>query len=210
MYIPEPFKKTDREVAYTLIEDIRLGSVISAAGGIEASMVVFLLDRAAGPSGRLVGHCARANPQWKAFESSPEVLVSFLGPNTRVSPSWYETQPRAPTWLYINIHVRGRVQLVTDRDAMRAIVTRLSKETEPPGSPWHVGSIDAYVDRMLPGIVGFTVDMDRIETQLRLGQQNNLDDRHGVLNALEGGNPTQRTVAGLMRRYAFRPGKERP
>lgn len=39
----------------------------------------------------------RANPQWKAFEESPEVLVTFLGPNKHVSPSWYGTHPRAPS-----------------------------------------------------------------------------------------------------------------
>jgi len=204
VYIPDAFNETDHSVAFTLIEEIRLGNIISAAGRIESSLVVFLLDRHAGANGRLIGHCARANPQWKDFVGGPDVLVTFLGPNTHVSPSWYGTQPRAPTWLYANIHVRGKVRLVEDRDSMRAIVVRLSKEMEPPGSPWDVDGVDAYVDKILPGIVGFTIDIESIETQLRLAQQNVMDDRHRVLRALESGNPMQQAVANLVRRFAFR------
>jgi transcriptional regulator len=208
VYIPDAFKETDRNVAFSLIEEIRLGSIISAVDRIESSLVVFLLDRNVGANGRLIGHCARANPQWKGFESKPEVLVTFLGPNTHVSPSWYGTHPRAPTWLYANIHVRGRVRLVQDHASLRAIVVRLSKEMEPAGSPWHIDTVDAYVDRILLGIVGFTIDIESIETQLRLAQQNVIDDRQRVLQALDGGSPMQQAVGGLVRRFAFRDIKE--
>lgn len=210
MYIPDAFKETDRDMAFSLIEEIRLGSVISSAERIEASLVAFLVDRHAGPNGRLIGHCARANAQWKALERAPEILVTFLGPNTHVSPGWYGTHPRAPTWLYVSIHVRGRARLVQDAAAMRAIVVRLSKELEPPGSRWRVDDVSDYVDRILPGIVGFTIDIDSVETQLRLAQQNVVDDRHRVLGALEAGKPMQQAVAGLMRRFAFRDAGSAP
>jgi transcriptional regulator len=204
VYIPAAFQEPDRDIAFSLIEEIRLGSIVSAASRIESSHVVFLLDRDAGPNGRLIGHCARANPHWKAFEQGGDVLVTFLGPNTHVSPSWYGTHPRAPTWLYVSIHVRGKVQTVHDRASMREIVVRLSREMEPDGSPWSIDTVDEYVDRILPGIVGFTIDIDSIETQLRLAQQNIVEDRNRVLAALEAGHPMQRAVAELVRRYAFR------
>lgn len=210
MYIPDTFKENDRNVAFSLIEEIRLGNIVSTADRIESSLVVFLLDRHVGPNGRLIGHCARANPQWKSFTDEPEILVTFLGPNTHVSPSWYGTHPRAPTWLYANIHVRGKVRLVQDHATMRAIVVRLSKEMEPAGSPWHINTVDEYVDRILPGIVGFTIDIDSIETQLRLAQQNVVDDRRRVLSALESGSPMQQAVGGLVRRFAFRDVKDHP
>ena len=204
MYIPDAFKEMDRNTAFSLIEELRLGNIVSAACRIESSLVVFLLDRHIGANGRLIGHCARANPHWKAFEREPEVLISFLSPNTHVSPSWYGTHPRAPTWLYVNIHVRGRVRLVQDPADMRDIVVRLSKEMEPENSRWHIDSVAEYVDRILPGIVGFTIDIESIETQLRLAQQNALNDRLGVLYALEQGDPNQQAVADLVRRFAFR------
>lgn len=209
MYIPDAFRETDRDIAFALIEEIRLGSIISSAGRIESSLIAFLLDRDVGRRGRLIGHCARANPQWKAFEDAPEVLVTFLGPNTHVSPSWYGTHPRAPTWLYANIHVRGKVRLVQDPASLRAIVVRLSNEMEPAGSPWRIDDVDAYVSRILPGIVGFSIDIEGIETQLRLAQQNIVDDRNRVLHALQNGGPMQRAVAELVQRFAFRDGNDK-
>lgn len=152
MYIPDIFTETDRDVAFSLIEEIRIGTTVSAVSRIEASLVPFLLDRHVGTNGQLIGHCARANHQWKDFESAPDVLVSFLSSNTHVSPSWYRTRPRAPTWLYANIHVRGKVRLIKDEATTRAIVVRLSDEMEPPGSSWKVDDVGAYVDRILPGL----------------------------------------------------------
>lgn len=210
MYIPDAFRETDHNVALSLIEEIRLGNIISSVDRIESSLVVFLLDRHIEPNGRLIGHCARANPHWKTFKSEPEVLVTFLGPNTHVSPSWYGTHPRAPTWLYANIHVRGKVRLILDPASLRAIVVRLSKEMEPAGSPWNIDTVAEYVDRILPGIVGFTIDIEGIETQLRLAQQNVMDDRHRVLRALESGRPMQQAVGDLVRRFAFRDAENGP
>ena len=204
MYTPDAFKEDNRDIAHALIEEIRLGSVISSAEHIEASLVAFLLDRQAGAHGRLIGHCARANPQWRVFDGEPEVLVTFLGPNTHVSPSWYGTQPRAPTWLYASVHVRGKVRLVHDRAALKNIVVRLSREMEAHDSPWNIDQVEDYVDRILPGIVGFTIDISSIETQLRLAQQNTLTDRRRVLRALDKGGPMQQAVAALVHRFAFR------
>lgn len=203
MYIPAPFRNADRETAYALIEEIRLGSIISAAESIEASHLPFMIDRDEGQLGRLVGHCARANPQWKSLDGGREVLVTFLGPHTYVSPSWYGTHPRAPTWLYVSVHVRGTSRLVLDSGAMRDMVVRLSKDMDPPSSAWTPESVAPYIDQLLPGIVGFHVDITDIQTQLRLAQQNGPDDRRRVYRVLQDGSLSQRLVSQLMERFSF-------
>ncbi len=203
MYIPAHFQAVDRTLTFDLIEEIRLGTMISCGGGLDASHLPLLVRRELGPLGTLVGHCARANAQWSTWEQSPEVLVTFVSPNTHVSPSWYGTRPRAPTWLYAAVHVRGRVCLKADRDAMREIVEAYSNELEPPASGWSVESIPDYVEKLLPGIVGFHIEITDIKTQLRLAQQNGVEDRLKVLDALRRGNATQRQVAELITRLAF-------
>lgn len=202
MYIPAPFRNDDRETAYTLIEEIRLGSVISAAEQIEVSHLPFMIDRGSGDMGRLVAHCARANPQWRNLDGR-DVLVTFLGPHTHVSPSWYGTHPRAPTWLYVSVHVRGRAHLVLEPGAVRDMAVRLSSEMEPPASGWSPQHVGEYIDRLLPGIVGFHVEITGIQTQLRLAQQNGMDDRRRVHRALSDGDLAQRLVARLMERFSF-------
>lgn len=203
MYIPAHFQADDRTLAFDLIEEFRLGTMVSTGGGLEASHLPFLVRRDHGPLGTLIGHCARANAQWKTWAQSPDVIVTFVSPNTHVSPSWYTTQPRAPTWLYAAVQLRGRVHLKTDRDTMRDIVMAYSNELEPPGSGWSVDTIPDYVEKLLPGIVGFHVEIADIQTQLRLAQQNNLDDRLKVLAALKCGTTTQQQVADLIRRLVF-------
>ena len=201
MYIPVSFQAADRNIAFDLIEQIRLGTLISHHGGIEASLIPFMVHRDVAPLGRLVGHCARANPQWKVFERSPDVLVTFVSPHTYVSPSWYGTAPRAPTWLYATVHIRGRLTLVMDDAGRREIVTAVCDELEPASTGWSVHAIDDYVDRLLPGIVGFHIEIADIQTQLRLAQQNNPDDRRRVLAALERGDLSEQLVARLVRRF---------
>lgn len=203
MYVPSSFRCTDTQTAFALIEEIRLGTLISAGEVLEASHLPFTVDQHASEIGRLVGHCARANPQWKALDGASEVLVTFLSAHTHVSPSWYSTQPRAPTWLYASVHIRGMPRLITEPAAIRNIVVELSSLMEPPESPWTPGSVDSYIDKILPGIVGFHIDIMSIETQLRLAQQNGPDDRRRVYRALQNGSLSQRLVSQLMERFSF-------
>ena len=203
MYVPPAFRSTDIQTAFALIDEIRLGTLISANGAIEASHLPFTVDQRASELGRLVGHCARANPQWKSLDGASEVLVTFLGPHTHVSPSWYGTHPRAPTWLYVSVHVRGIPRLVTEPPALRDIVVELSSIMEPRTSRWTPESVDSYIDKILPGIVGFHIDIMSVETQLRLAQQNGADDRRRVHRALQDGSLSQRLVAQLMERFSF-------
>ncbi len=202
MYVPAPFRNTDRETAFGLIEDIRLGTLVSVADGINASHLPFMVERNAGSMGRLVSHCARANRQWESLDGR-EVLVTFLGPHTYVSPGWYGTHPRAPTWLYAAVHVRGRTTVTNDADAVRDMVVKLSHEMDPPDSGWAPENVSDYIDRLLPAIVGFHIEITDIQTQLRLAQQNGHDDRSRVHRILKQGSLSQRLVCELMERFTL-------
>src|SRR6266513_1829089 len=69
----------------------------------------------------LRSHMARANEQWKQFESTPEVLCIFHGPHAYISPSWYVMQHTVPTWNYAAVHVYGRPTIAT-ADELKQIV----------------------------------------------------------------------------------------
>jgi transcriptional regulator len=199
LYIPPAFKSDDQTLAWQLVEDIRLGCLISAGGGLTASHLPFMVERK--QPAVLIGHLARANPQWKELDGAP-VLVNFLGPNTHISPSWYASSPRAPTWNYVAVQVRGRARVTEDRDVLRRMVLDLSALMEPAGSPWEAERLDeAYVSKLLPGIVGFTIEVETVETQLRLSQQNNSADQKKVREALSSGSLREQLVADMMERY---------
>lgn len=203
MYVPASFRVPERETVWALIEEIRLGCLVSAAAGLQATHIPFLVDRARGPNGTLVGHMARANGQWRTLPADGEVLVVFTGPNTYISPGWYGVAPRAPTWNFVTVQAHGHIRLIEDAVRLRDMVITLSNAMEEPGSPWKAAELDAaYLDRLLPGIVGFEIELSRLEAQLRLSQQNDEAVRRRVLATLEGGSLRQRSVADAMRRLA--------
>jgi transcriptional regulator len=65
MYIPPHFAETDQGRLHDFIGAYSFGLLVSTRNGLPfASHLPFLLERDAGPHGTLVGHIARANPQW--------------------------------------------------------------------------------------------------------------------------------------------------
>lgn len=86
MYVPASFAQTD---ASTLHEFLRTYSsaVLTTNGpdGLTANHLPLLLDAEFGSNGRLFGHMARANPQWRQAEC--DALAVFSGPHAYVSPT---------------------------------------------------------------------------------------------------------------------------
>jgi transcriptional regulator len=187
MYLPASFKEDRVPVLHDAIRGIKVGTLITlGVEGLEASHLPMLVDPEPAPFGTLYGHLARANPQWKRAASTPEALVTFLGPNGYVTPSWYaakrETGKVVPTWNYIAVHAYGTPRFIEDRDELLEIVTRLTTTHESPrAAPWAVTDAPAdYIDGMLKAIVGFALPITRLEGKWKLSQNRNAADIAGV------------------------------
>lgn len=154
--------------------------------------------------GKLISHVSRGNPQWK--DAPCDVMVIAPGPETYISPSWYETKKRdqraVPTWNYEAIHVWGKLRLIDDKARLRDIVDKLSQrhENNRP-DPWAIEDApEEYIDRLLSFIVGFEITLDRVEGKRKLSQEKPDDDQAGVLAALETSeDPRDRAIAARMR-----------
>ncbi|GBQ96020.1 transcriptional regulator [Gluconacetobacter liquefaciens] len=200
MFAPPPYHVDDPQHLWPLIEGIRLGSVISVDdnGTIQVSHLPILLDRTRGRLGTLIGHLDIRNPHVSALDNGTETIVSFVGPDSGVSPDWYGTAPRVPTWLYVAVEARGRPVMIRSRDGVRDIVAKSSDLATGPHTTWRPDDVDAYIDRLLPAIVGFEIPVAHLVGQLRLGQQNSNDDRLRVMARLARGSLQQRRVARAM------------
>ncbi len=77
----------------------------------------------------LSGHMARSNPLWQKFNSEREVLLMFGGPNTYISPTWYN-HLNVPTWNYIAVHLYGFPRVIDGGDELRNILARLIQRYE--------------------------------------------------------------------------------
>ena len=124
MYIPTAFAESDLTNLHDFIEQNSFGLLVTHVDGLPfASHLPFLLERTTGPKGTLVGHLARANPQW-AEASGQNALATFSGPHAYISPTWYESEQVVPTWNYVAVHVYGRIQIIEDEPSLLEIVQR--------------------------------------------------------------------------------------
>jgi transcriptional regulator len=200
MYVPPHFAETDSGRLYDFIEQHSFGLLISGVDGAPfATHLPLLLDRGAGPHGALVGHVARANPQWRELPGRTALAV-FSGPHGYVSPAWYEAENVVPTWNYVAVHAYGPVQLVEDRGALFEMVRRMVERYEGGRPrPWSLGEPSAFTDRMLAQIVGFRLAIERLEGKWKLNQNQPLDRRAKVADALAAQGGEAAAVAALMR-----------
>jgi transcriptional regulator len=185
VYIPAAFAEPDTVKVH---EFIRRNSfaVLTSRGesGLVASHLPLLLDADAGPHGHLLGHMARANPQWRDVRG--EVMAIFSGPHAYVSPSWYEEAGTVPTWNYVAVHAYGTFQIVDDRGSLLGILRRsvLTYESPRP-EPWAFDESAPHVETMLKAIVGFRIEITRLEGKWKLSQNHSEERRRKVIRALE-------------------------
>ena len=182
MFIPSSFRISDRDTLLVFIERYGFATLVSTdPNGVPfATHVPLLLDRS---SDLLLGHIARANPQWEMF-GGRESLAIFHGPHAYVSPSWYTVAPAVPTWNYATVHVYG-IPRVIDAERTADVVDRLvSKYEKHRPNPWAGEMPDDYRRRMLAGIVGFEMPLTRLEGKFKLGQNRSAEDRAGTIAGL--------------------------
>lgn len=198
MYVPPPFAVTDRAALHDFVERHSFGLLVSQLGGEPfATHLPFLLER---DTGTLVGHVARANPQWRTL-ADHTVMVVFAGPHAYVSPTWYESPGTVPTWNYTAVHAYGRATVIEDADDLREIVRRTTDfyEASMP-TPWTLPDDGVFVDRLLTQIVGFRVAVERLEGKFKLNQNHPAERRAKVAAALAAQGTDDATgVAELMR-----------
>lgn len=186
MYCPKAFVVSDPEQLQSFIEQYSFATLVNTVDGHPfATHLPFLLDISTSAHGTLLGHMARANPQWQAFEGGQEVLAIFQGPHAYISPSWYETAPAVPTWNYATVHVYGVPRIIEDGERLAALVDRLTTvyESGMP-QPWPGDIPVDFKQKLLKAIVGFVIDITRIEGKFKLGQNRPLADQQAVAQRL--------------------------
>jgi transcriptional regulator len=201
MYLPRHFEQADLPTLHEFIEQHSFGLLISPDGDrTQASHLPLLLDRAAGSCGELIGHMARANPQWEQADGNT-VLAVFSGPHAYISPTWYEADNVVPTWNYAAVHAYGRFQAIHDSGELLGIVLRYVEtyERNMP-RPWRPGGSEQFLERLVQHIVGFRIPIERIEGKWKLSQNHPRERREKVIHALgEQGDENSQKIASLMR-----------
>jgi transcriptional regulator len=185
MYVPSTFNATDPAVLHKHMRSYGFATLIThGRDGMTGTHLPIFFESDSGPHGRLLGHVARANRQWKDVKG--EALVIFPGPHAYVSASWYEMPGTVPTWNYTTVHVYGAFRLIEDPDAVHDILQKLVAVYE--GSmphPWSYDSADPAFGQMLREIVGFEIEITRLQGKYKLNQNHPAERRERVIRALQ-------------------------
>jgi transcriptional regulator len=206
MFIPTAFAELDQGKLHDFIQSHSFGLLVSTQNGEPfATHLPFLLEPDEGSHGSLIGHMARANPHWQGLDGR-QVLVVFSGPHAYVSPSWYEAENVVPTWNYVAVHAYGTFRSVEDPDSLSRILTATVEtyERRMP-NPWSIDADTDFFQKLARSVVGFRVEINRLEGKWKLNQNHPDERRQKVAHALEmSADPDAREIARLMREMLLR------
>jgi len=193
LYTPTHFN-ANPTLAARLIRANPLATLISAADEPMITHAPLVLDDRTEPW-RLLGHVARANPHWQAWEKDPIVVAVFHGGDAYVSPSLYSTRKAVPTWNYAVAHLRGSLKLIHDSEAKERVLKALIEQHDRAyHAQWDALEAD-FRESMKSGIVAFEIEVERVDAKFKLSQNRPADDRVRVLHAMEQGDAKSRVLA---------------
>lgn len=151
-------------------------------------------------------HLARSNPLARAClaDAPLPALIAISGPDAYVSPDWYDVEDQVPTWNYVAVHLRGRLEPLPE-DALRGHVDALSAEHEArllPKTPWVSGKMsDGAMPRMLRMILPFRLQISAVDGTWKLNQNKTDAVRAAAADQLtQQGEAGAQAIALLMRR----------
>lgn len=137
-------------------------------------------------------HLANINPAMPQLrEGTPAVLV-FQGPSAHVSPSWYRARfpgpdadrsRTAPTWDYLTLTLRGRLQIMEDAELTRHLEELVARHEGEQG--WKLSEIDpAFFSGLRQHITGYRLGIEAFDCIAKLSQDQSVEDREWIVAGL--------------------------
>jgi len=220
MYLPRHFTVTDLAQITQFVDAAESADLVTFDGTKPVSTLLPVIwdrpeplansvpsdgTRAEVSYGRLLGHIAIANDQWKSAQAGALALAIVRGPQAYISPSWYESKARhgrvVPTWNYEAVHLTGTIDFHQETEWLRAFVTRLTRRQEGSReNAWAVTDAPPeYIEGQLRAIVGVELTITSIEAKQKLSQNRSELDREGVVAGLRGeAGPGPAAIAEVM------------
>lgn len=173
MYPPPHHQSTDIEKMIAVIKQYPFGMLVSAKGGQPFITHIPIIYNDA--SGRLVAHIDKQNPQVGTLINGAEITVIFRGPDTYISPSVYSTK-QLPTWNYIYVHITGKITLINEAEAVKQTMMDMTHFLEGTTQKFELHKDDPRMNRLLPYIQAFDVEITNWEGKFKLSQDKNPTD----------------------------------
>jgi transcriptional regulator len=201
MYSPSYYKAEDQNLIRDVIRNYGFATVFTLEQGKPFISHLPLLLEENGTS--LIGHCARANPQWKHFAEGQVVTSVFNGPHAYISPAWYEPDDaNVPTWNYVTVHTSGPAQILTDPDQAYDVLRKSVALFESKyATGWQLPEVqNRELESLSRAIVAFRIEIKEIDAKFKLSQKQSSTNRNSVIHNLPLLGEEAAAVADFMKR----------
>ncbi len=147
-------------------------------------------------------HLVRSNPIARV-KGPQKAVVTVMGPDSYISPDWYEVPDQVPTWNYVAVRLRGVLHPMP-QDDLHPMLDRLSAHFETlllPKAPWTTQKMgDGVMEKMMRMILPFRYEVTQIEGTWKLNQNKPDDVRERAAKqvAAYGQGLEIQTLAALM------------
>jgi len=203
IYLPGHFTVADRATQLDVMRAYPFATLVTVDGPEPAFSHVPVAIAERGEDVLLLGHVAIANPHWRTWSAGQTAVAIFHGPNGYVSPRHYGAREAVPTWNYIAVHARGRLQAIADSDGKERILKALIDVHDRDYRVQWDELGEEFRERMKRGIVGFEIAVERIDGKFKLSQNRAAADRARVLAAMAAGTTGEQAMADWMRRLGI-------
>ncbi len=198
MYIPQHYKNEDLSEVKEFIATHSFGILVNDLEGKPwATHTPLELTTDSGGRDILIGHIAKANPQWRAFAGNPRVLCIFHGPHSYVSSSWYKEE-EVPTWNYIAVHVYGSLQVMTEEEVLAWLSSLVDHHEAGEKDPVSLHRMSDATLRQVRGVVGFRIQIEEIQAAYKLSQGREEDHARIISELSSKKDPGSKEISGIM------------
>ncbi|CAM4199908.1 FMN-binding negative transcriptional regulator [Pseudoalteromonas byunsanensis] len=169
MYPARYFQEQNLERILSLLQQSPLASILfgNNSNGLNEVVYTPLVFDAAKEV--FIGHVAKNNPL--AQQNNIIVKLLFHGPDDYISPS-HNTDLALPSWLYANVQIEGRFELITDHELKLEMMTQITNHFEHEfQKPWLVSSLEkTKLNALFDHIVFFNISLEQWHGNFKLSQ----------------------------------------
>ncbi len=122
----------------------------------------------------LIGHLDANNPHATLLGNNNDVTILFSGPDCYISPSIYKTG-QLPTWNYIKVHLKGKVQEISDSKIIKESLIAMTEFLETKNA-YVLNPENPKMNQYLPYVKGFKIKITDWEGKFKLSQNRNQED----------------------------------
>lgn len=190
----DEYKQHDPSLVRDMIETFPFAAILAnGEAGPQVAEAPLTFRSGPQPAGAVEFHLARANPVFASLTDGAPVTLLLRGPDAAVSPSWFtesfqgeapDRSRSAPTYNYISLVLRGRLQLLGD-DALQIQIADLVAANEPKEIGWSLDELAPDLWAAWRGVIQlYRIEIDHFELMAKFTPGETPGDAPGVVRGL--------------------------